>query len=121
MYISYCDGVRASGERLATHVGKQTGDLVLVDLVQLRPAPLAGVQDVFPEQLLWDLGCGNSPSTGVLLLRIILFHSIFVRIGGLSLRAKCRGHYWVSAAVTVYDELRQTLIFGGVHSVTNDT
>jgi len=85
MCISYCDRVRASGERLATHVGEQTGDLVLVDLVQLRPAPLTGVEDVFPEQLLRNFGCGNSRGTVVLLLRIVLVHSILVCGGGLSL------------------------------------
>ena len=85
MRISYCDGISASGERLATHVGEQTGDLVLVDLVQLGPTPLTGVEDVFPEQLLRDLGCRNSRSTVVLLLRLIVVHSIFVCSGGLSL------------------------------------
>jgi hypothetical protein len=119
--MSYSDGVCASGERLATHVGEQTGDLVLVDLVQLGPTPLTGVEDVFSEKLLWNFGGGDSCSTVVLLLRIVLVHSVFVCSGGLSLRAKCRGHHRVSAAVTVHNELRQALIFRGVNGVTNDT
>ena len=85
MEIAYCDGVCTSGERLATHVGEETCNLVLVDLVQLGPTPLPGVENVFPEQLLWDLGRRNSLSTVLLLLRFIVVHSVFVCGSSLSL------------------------------------
>jgi hypothetical protein len=52
--LTYCDGVRASSEGLATHVCEETSDLVLVDLVELRVATLAGVHDVLPQEFLWD-------------------------------------------------------------------
>jgi hypothetical protein len=54
--MTYCDGVCSCSERLATHVGEQACNLVLVNLVQLGSAPLARVEDVLPEQLLRDLG-----------------------------------------------------------------
>lgn len=81
--MAYCDGVCSCCERLATHVGKQARDLVLIDLVQLGSAPLTRVEDVFPEQLLRDFGRGNG--TFGLRVGFVHVHAILVRSGGLRL------------------------------------
>lgn len=52
---TYRDWIGARNVRLTSHVGKEPCDLVLVDLIQLRVAPLARVQDVFPEKFLRNL------------------------------------------------------------------
>ena len=55
-WFTYSDGIRASGETLAPHIGKQPGDFVLVHLVEFGGAAFAGVEDVFSEEGLRDGG-----------------------------------------------------------------
>ena len=63
---TYCDGVRSSGKGLAAHVREETGNLVLVDLIQLGLTTLTGIHDVLPQELL-----GN-------FTLLLLFSSLFL-------------------------------------------
>lgn len=69
---AYGDGVCTSRERLTTHIGEETGDLVLIDLVELRPTVLASVEYVLSQQLLGDLSLGTSSDWLALAINIHL-------------------------------------------------
>lgn len=87
--MTYGDGVCAGGERFAAHVCEQARDLVLVDLVQFGPAPLAGVEDVLPQQFLGNFGCRGGGGAVTLLFAFVDVHAVLVGGGGLGLRTEC--------------------------------
>lgn len=113
---TYGDGVCACGEGFAAHVGEEARDLVLVDLVEFGPAVLAGVEDVFAQQILRDLAGGFAD----LALRVGV-HAVFVGRGGcLRLGAEGTAHDGMGAAVGVDDEGGEALVFGGIDGVSDD-
>lgn len=81
------DGIGSSGQRLPTHIREQARNLVLIDLVQLRPAVLPCVQNIFTQQLLRYLGRRLRGDTACLTL--IDVHAVFVGSCALRLCAKC--------------------------------
>ena len=52
--VSHGDGERSGGERFASQVRVESGQLFLVELVQLGLDHLFGIHDVFPEHILRD-------------------------------------------------------------------
>lgn len=55
MKMTYSNGIGTSRLGFSAHIRKETRHLVLVHVVQLGGAALAGVEDVFPQKLLRNL------------------------------------------------------------------
>lgn len=134
---TYRNRIGTRGVRLASHVGKEPGNLVLVDLIELRVAPLPRVQNVFAEKFLGNLAFfllrrlalhlrprllllrGQRQTLALLVDAIaLLVDQVAVLVDqpalGIALRAAR-----VRAVVRFHDELGQPFILTGLHGVAD--
>ena len=114
---TYSNGISPSSERLAPHISKQSRNLVLVDLVELGTAVLAGVEDVLSEQSLGDLAHWR-PRVGVVDVHGFVVSRCTVRFGAVRVSG-CVGD-GVCSTVRIDDKGGEAFVLGWVHCVSND-
>jgi hypothetical protein len=108
------DGISTCCKTLLAHISKQSSNLVLIDRDQLRTAPFASIEDVFPQHLLRDFAllAGSLVAVNV---HVGVLHAVdWCVVDGA---AKSR----VSSAVGVHNESGQAFVFFGVDCIADHT